>query len=99
MKRILAALLAVNAAGTLLANQQPTSNTNPAYSQSNVQAQLRVNVREGAEVVHFIRDTNDPKIVTKTYLLKHADPYSIRPYLREMVQALKVDYNNAVGRA
>lgn len=88
-------LLAVAASG----NQLPTSNDNPAYSQSNVQAQLRLNIREGAETVHFIRDTNDPKIITKTYVLKHADPYSIRPYLREMVQGLRVDYNNAAGQA
>ncbi|MEG1980515.1 MAG: hypothetical protein RR060_07285, partial [Victivallaceae bacterium] len=97
-KLMLSALLA-GAAGMAAANQQPTGNLNPAYSQSNVQAQLRLNIREDAEVVHFIRDTNDPKIVTKTYLLKHADPYSIRPYLREMVQALRVDYNNPAGRA
>ncbi len=84
---------------TAAANQQPTGNDNPAYSQSNVQAQLRLNIREGAEVVHFIRDTNDPRIITKTYLLKHADPYSIRPYLREMVQALRVDYNTPAGLA
>lgn len=81
----------------LLANEQPTSNSNPAYSQSHVQAQLRLNIRENAETVHFIRDTNDPKIITKTYVLKHADPYSIRPYLREMVQAQRVNYNNAAG--
>lgn len=97
-KSTLTALL-LPAAFPALANQQPTSNDNPAYSQSNVQAQLRLNIREDAEVVHFIRDTNDPKIITKTYVLKHADPYSIRPYLREMVQTLRVDYNNAAGRA
>lgn len=80
------------------ANQEPTGNANPTYSPSHVQAQLRLNIKEGAEVVHFVRDNNDPKIITKTYVLKHADPYSIRPYLREMVQAARVDYNNAVGR-
>ncbi len=97
-KATLATLLIPAALG-VLANQEPTSNDNPAYSQSNVQAQLRLNIRENAEVVHFIRDTNDPKIITKTYVLKNADPYSIRPYLREMVQAQRVDYNNAAGRA
>ena len=93
----LAGMAAVSALA-LLANEQPTSNSNPAYSQSHVQAQLRLNIREDADTVHFIRDTNDPKIITKTYVLKHADPYSLRPYLREMVQALRVDYNNAAGR-
>lgn len=98
-KKVTLATILLPAAISALANQQPTSNDNPAYSQSHVQAQLRLNIREGAEVVHFIRDTNDPKIITKTYVLKHADPYSIRPYLREMVQAQRVDYNNAAGRA
>ena len=97
-KFMFTAILA-GAAGVAAANQQPTGNANPAYSQSNVQAQLRLNIREDAEVVHFIRDTNDPKIITKTYLLKHADPYSIRPYLREMVQTMRVDYNNPAGRS
>ncbi|MDD4318457.1 MAG: hypothetical protein PHV75_08065 [Victivallaceae bacterium] len=96
-KMIIAGILS---AGTLavLANQQPTSNNNPAYGNSKVEAQLRLNIKEGAEVVHFIRDTNDPKVITKTYVLKHADPYSIRPYLREMVQTTRVNYNNATGR-
>ncbi|MDD5663884.1 MAG: hypothetical protein PHT71_06445, partial [Victivallaceae bacterium] len=96
-KMIFAGILS---AGTLavLANQQPTSNNNPAYGNSKVEAQLRLNIKEGAEVVHFIRDTNDPKVITKTYVLKHADPYSIRPYLREMVQTTRVNYNNATGR-
>ncbi len=83
---------------TAFANQQPTSNDNPTYAPSHVQAHLRLNIRENADTVHFIRDTNDPKIITKTYVLKHADPYSIRPYIREMVQVLRVDYNNVAGR-
>ena len=97
-KRSFALLLAGTAALSAAANQQPTSNANPAYNPSDVQAQLRLNIREDAEVVHFIRDTADPRIITKTYVLQHADPYSIRPYLREMVQAQRVDYNNAAGR-
>ncbi len=97
-KTAIIAALACSACAAF-ANQQPTGNDNPAYSQSNVQAQLRLNIRENADVVHFIRDTNDPKIITKTYVLQHADPYSIRPYLREMVQAQRVDYNNPAGRA
>ncbi len=96
-KTKLAALI-LTASASVFANQQPTSNDNPAYDRSSVHAQLRLNIRENAETVHFIRDTNDPRIITKTYILKHADPYSIRPYLREMVQALTVDYNNPAGR-
>ena len=100
MKRIIS-LAGMAAFGTLglLANEQPTSTANAAYSPSHVQAHLRLNIREDADTVHFIRDTNDPKIITKTYVLKNADPYSLRPYIREMVQALRVDYNNPAGRS
>ncbi len=92
-----AAMLAM--ATALSANEQPTGNYNPAYDPSKVQAQLRVDIDKNTEVVHFVRDTNDPKIVTKAYVLKHADPYSIRPYVREMVQAQRVDYNNTAGES
>ena len=92
----LAAALALNAAAAA-ANQQPTGNHNPAYGSSQVQAQLRLNVESDTDVVHFIRDTADPRIITKAYVLKHADPYSIRPYLREMVQATRVDYAAPAG--
>lgn len=96
-KLTLAGILSISALATF-ANQQPTSNSNPAYAPTAFQPQLRFNIKDGTDTVHFIRDTNDPKIITKTYVLKHADPYSIRPYLRMMVQTMRVDYNNAVGR-
>ena len=91
-------LLAVLSLTNLHANQQPTSKRNPAYGNSTVLALLKLNVKEDVDTVHFVRDNNDPKIITKTYIMKHADPYSIRPYLREIVQALRVDYNNDAGR-
>ena len=92
--RPFAMLGAALCAGMLSANEMPSGNANPAYFPSAVQAQLRLNIKDGAELVHFIRETNDPEIITKTYLLKHADPNSIRPFLREMVQALRVNYKD-----
>ena len=97
-KTTLIGALSVAALGAF-ANQQPTGNDNPTYAPSNVQAQLRLDIRQDTDTVHFIRDTNDPKILTKTYVLKHASPYAIRPYVREMVQAQRVDYNNTMGRS
>ena len=41
------------------------------YDGTRVEAQLLVNVQDKTKVVHFIRDNNDPRVVTKTYLLKH----------------------------
>ena len=61
-----------------------------SYMDTQVQAQLRVDLNEKVGEVHFIRDNNDPKVVTRTYLLKHAEPYALRTYLREMVQTKRV---------
>ena len=60
------------------------------YDSTRIEAQLVVPVRDGAEVVHFIRDNNDPRVITKTYLLSNVDAYAIRDYLRQMVQSKRV---------
>ena len=64
------------------------------YGKTHVQAKLNVTVREDTDVVHFIKDNADPDVVTKTYVLKHADPYELRSYLREMVQSRRIDESN-----
>ncbi len=61
------------------------------YQDSRVDARLNLTVQPDTEVLHFVRDNVDPDVVTKTYVLKHADPYEIRRYLREIVQSRKVD--------
>jgi type II secretory pathway component GspD/PulD (secretin) len=82
-----AALSAAEVAGTPRdSNIQNTA----GYDGTRVEAQLLVNVQDKTRVVHFIRDNNDPRVVTKTYLLKHVDPYEIRDYLRQMVQSKRV---------
>ena len=65
-------------------------NNTGGYDSSRIEAILNVHVKEETDTVHFIRDNNDPRVVTKTYLLKHADPYELRDYLRQMVQAKRV---------
>ncbi len=60
------------------------------YDGTRVEAQLLVPVRDNAQVVHFIRDNNDPRVVTKTYVLKNVDAYEFRDYLRQMVQSKRV---------
>lgn len=69
-----------------------SDNTDPSspYDNSNVQAQLRLEIAKDTDEVHFIRDNNDPYVVTKTYVLKHADPYELRPYVRGAVEANRV---------
>ncbi len=61
------------------------------YQESRIDARLNLTVKEDTQVLHFVRDNVDPDVVTKTYVLKHADPYEIRRYLREIVQTRKVD--------
>ena len=65
-------------------------NTTGGYDATRIVARLNVNVDPGTKVVHFIRDNNDPRVVTKTYLLQHVDPYEFRDYLRQMVQTKRV---------
>ena len=72
-----------------------TGNTG-GYDGTRVEAQLLVQVAPDTNVVHFIRDNNDPRVVTKTYLLKHVDAYEIRDYLRQMVQAKRVGNTSLV---
>ncbi len=84
-------------------NNQATA----SYMDTQVQAQLRIDLNDKVDRVHFIRDNNDPHVVTKTYVLKHAKPYALRSYLREMVQTRRVggndtaveclEYENGVG--
>ena len=70
-------------------------NNTGGYDATRIVARLNVNVDPETKVVHFIRDNNDPRVVTKTYLLRHVDPYEFRDYLRQMVQTKRVDSGNA----
>ena len=65
-------------------------NITGGYDSTRVQAQLVLCVKDETQAVHFIRDNNDPRVITKTYLLQNVDPYEFRQYLREMVQAKRI---------
>ncbi len=75
------------ATGSLLYAGDPAA----PYENSSIDARLNVTVEPGTDVVHFVRDNADPNVITKTYILKHADPYELRGYLRKIVQTRKVD--------
>lgn len=81
-----AAVVFLAASGSLFAGDA----TAP-YEDSRIDARLNLTVQPDTQVLHFVRDNVDPDVVTKTYVLKHADPYEIRRYLREIVQTRKVD--------
>ncbi|MBR2428252.1 MAG: hypothetical protein IKB16_16070 [Lentisphaeria bacterium] len=65
-------------------------NNSSWYDSTRVHAQLLVDVKEQTRVVHFIRDNNDPRVITKAYLIRHVDAYEIRDYLRQIVQSKRV---------
>lgn len=81
-----AAVCAVSAGNMLCADD-----ASAPYRDTNIEAKLNVTVNPDTQVLHFVRDNVDPDVVTKTYVLKHADPYELRGYLREMVQTRKVN--------
>ena len=60
------------------------------YDPTRIEARLVVPVNDKTETVHFVRDNNDPRVVTKTYVLKNVDAYEFRDYLRQMVQSKRV---------
>ena len=97
MKRItwiLPTLLAVCGAYASGETPAPPRDSNfgntAGYDSTRVEVHLQVPVREEAKAVHFVRDNNDPRVVTRTYLIRHVDPYEIRDYLRQMVQSKRV---------
>ena len=67
-------------------------NNNPTggYAPTNVQAQLKIDVKDGTKQVRVIRDNTDPFVITKPYILKNADPYAVRSYLEAAVGAKSV---------
>ncbi len=83
------AALLIAGCGILRGDDKSTS-----YSNTSVTARLNVSVKPDTEVVHFVRDNIDPDVVTKIYVLKHADPYELRWYLTTLVQSRKVDSSN-----
>ncbi len=78
---------------TLFLHADPASEP---YAASQVQAQLRVNLEKETNNVNFIRDNSDPEVLTKVYVLKHADPDELRAYIRAAVQSRRVDESRTV---
>ena len=74
---------------------QQVYNNNPTdgYGSSTVQTQIRVDLKDGEDAVHFIRGNTDPFVVTKLYELKHTNPYTIRGYILGVVNATQIKGN------
>ena len=73
--------------GTNAGNNNPTA----GYGSSTVQTQIRVDLKDTDEAVHFVRGNTDPFVITKLYELKHASPYAIRGYLLNVVKGVQIN--------
>lgn len=90
MKRALTAVMTFFLlSSSLFADEQ----TQP-YAESRVSARLNLSIKQDTDVVHFIKNNIDPNVVTKIYVLKHADPYELRAYLMKMVHSRKVNISD-----
>ena len=72
-------------------NDAPTG----AYAPTKVEAQLKIDVKDGTKQVNVVRDNTDPVIITKPYKIKNADPYAVRSYLEAAVGAKSIALNHA----
>ena len=70
--------------------QSINNNPTEGYSGSNVQTQIRVDLKDDENAVHFIRGNTDPFVLTKLYELKYTNPYTIRGYILGMVNATQI---------
>ncbi len=84
----------ITAAALLASAALQAGSPSAPYENSSIDARLNVAVKDGTQVVHFVRDNADPSVFTKIYVLKHADPYELRSYLRQIVQTRSVNSNN-----
>ncbi len=103
MKKYLLTLLLLSTASLLVAHSPSEEEVGPAqakaWEKNNVQAWLKVDIDKETREVKFTRRNNDPEIYTKVYLLQHANPYEIRPYIRSAVQdATRSGFKTAKGQ-
>ncbi len=84
-------MMVLGAAGVRSADN--TGNPTPQPFPSQLQPQIHLQVKDSDKNIHFINANNDPDVVTKVYVLKHADPEELRPYLRTaaMMNRIKPD--------
>jgi type II secretory pathway component GspD/PulD (secretin) len=83
------ALGVISVTALTLKADAPTPPSAPLGSE--IRTQLNVDVNKKTDLVHLISTNNDPDIVTKMYILKHADPYELRPYLETAAGASRID--------
>ena len=62
---------------------------------SQIQTQLWVQVKDDTKNVKLISTNTNPNVITKTYVLKNADPYEMLPYFQTAVKAQRTANNTS----
>lgn len=90
---VIAGILAVTAVN-LSAQQSDNVNATQPFGQTAIQPQIRLNLENDTDKIHFIRNNTDPFVVTKVYQVKNCDVYELRPFVTSAVRAKKITQDN-----
>ena len=69
-------------------------NATQPFGQTAIQPQIRLNLENDTDKVHFIRNNTDPYVVTKVYEIKYADIYETRPLIITAIRSKKITQDN-----
>lgn len=90
MNKKILSILALGASALAPVSAVAYQEETPLPDRSQTQTHLRLNIKDDTKAIHFINTNNDPDVFTKTYVLKYADPYELRPYILSAVRSERV---------
>ena len=93
-RKIIAAVLAFAALLPGLRAAAEWDKPTPSPLPTQVLPLLNVEVNRETDAITFVNTNNDPFVYTRVYVLKHADPYEIRPFIMAAVRSRRVDTND-----
>lgn len=93
-RKIIAAVFAVAALLPGLRAAAEWDKPTPSPLPTQVLPLLNVEVNRETDAITFVNTNNDPFVYTRVYVLKHADPYEIRPFIMAAVRSRRVDTND-----
>ena len=92
------AVAAVNVYGQSVVPSEAVKSNNvnatQPFGQTAIQPQIRLNLENDTDKVHFIRNNTDPYVVTKVYEIKYADIYETRPLIITAIRSKKITQDN-----
>ena len=70
-----------------------------AYGPTAIQPQIRLNLENDTDKIHFVRNNTDPYVVTKVYEVKNTDVYELRPLIISAIRTKKITQDNTYVEA